>query len=222
MLEPNNPYLGRTAAVDNYIEAHDLDALTVERTKEIRRRIQQLALSYDALMRLNARLVQQSDFRMWFDPVTETLRSYAKGKVHSIKINRAHPDVPVKVVAESFMSAYRVDLSAAEQDVLLMEMEVALEGYYGNAWRIIGLVRQLPSRKNFDCPEIREVRNWLSEHPEKRQHAILSFGFGTQGPTIHPMRRLAEKRDLGLVTNTAKFADKLKLVFEPINQAPVV
>ena len=99
--------------------------------------------------------------------------------------------------------------SAIGQDV-----EMFTEAFYYFAFRFREVVRKVPGFKKFEAVGIRDVRNHLIEHPEKKSK-VLGGSFqhgGAEGPVLKPMRSEAQKGifvDRGLFVNAAEMHDEL-------------
>jgi hypothetical protein len=100
---------------------------------------------------------------------------------------------------------------------LQMELEILTESFYTIAWRIYQILKQIPGTKNFECKEVRGIRNLLMVHPEDHKEnpktfPMFSMSDGQEGPKIkgyvtegHPVE------DNGLFYNAKKFEGKLRL-----------
>jgi hypothetical protein len=91
-----------------------------------------------------------------------------------------------------------------------------VEAFYRCAFRFKEVAIRLPGLTNFNPPGIRNVRNWLIEHPERQP--ITSWGWATDsknGPRLRPGRTSREAwdpQDAGLWPNLAQFEEALTRV----------
>ena len=92
-------------------------------------------------------------------------------------------------------------------------MELFTESFYWVAHRGAVAIRQLPGLRSFEATGVRDVRNNVLEHPEKR-HGVpaLAFGWGSpsnSGPTI---ATATWNYDKGLYVNAIEFFEEVKRV----------
>jgi hypothetical protein len=188
-----------------------------EAANELKRRIRRLENDYNRLIHINSLLCEAKLPKIHFDETTGTMTVTNKGKTQSIKLNRADPNIPVKIKGSTAIGAYTASDSNKTQepeeiDELKMLMEQLLEHYYNNAFRITKLTQALTGKRKYHCPEITIVRNKLVEHPEAG--SLYSFGFGSNGPVVKPMHRGPNTwNDNGLIPNTAALVASLIGVF---------
>jgi len=98
---------------------------------------------------------------------------------------------------------------------LIEEIHTLTEAFYYFTLRTMHMFQELPggpglpATKGFDAPGVREVRNWLVEHPEfpgrgfqigAERGPVLGLQFDTD-----PM----EHQDAGLCVNAMEFREKL-------------
>lgn len=164
---------------------------------------------------MNNTLVDQRTPQIQFDPETGTV-TYRMGELEqSVRLNRANPEIPITMGTVTVAGAYRPETIVDHEqsaDVEELAFEGLLEDYYHNAHRILKLVKSLPGFKNFECREIRIVRNQLVEHPKKGE--VYSFGWGSSGPVVRPLHQQdREWVDRGLVPNTEALLGKLVEAF---------
>jgi hypothetical protein len=98
---------------------------------------------------------------------------------------------------------------------IIDEIHTLTEAFYYFAFRTMRMFEQLPgapdlpSMKGFDAPGVRNVRNWLVEHP-----AVPSRGF-QMGAEIGPVLGLhfdqdpVQHQDAGLYVNAMEFRERL-------------
>lgn len=99
------------------------------------------------------------------------------------------------------------------------EMQVLTEAFYNSAFRILDIVynndfKGLPNNIKNSCVGVRDVRNQLIVHPDKKNHSKVtmpSFGWGSGGgPVIKAARRVGQEDvfvDRGLYKNAEEFND---------------
>jgi hypothetical protein len=188
--------------------------LTVEQTEagaEIKRRLERVENETNRLIQINNKLLDDEAPKIHFDESSDTLTLTFKGTAQSIKLNRANPDVPVKLAGSTSIGAYvagKADRDSEATDELKAVTEQMLEGVYNNAFRITKLAQTLTGRRRFECRNITMVRNKLVEHPEPG--AIYSFGFSSTGPVVKPIHRgTREWTDAGLLPNVGALCKAL-------------
>ena len=104
--------------------------------------------------------------------------------------------------------AGQVESADAEEQALRIELEEKLESYYQRAHRILKLLGHIPALAKIRCVPVTRVRNNLIEHPT--DGALYSFGVGSTGPRVKPLRRGESLwNDEGLVRNTEDFVDAI-------------
>lgn len=200
-------------AISSFAERHasDFSSDQQQTLLEVRRRLRRLEVLATELIEINNRLWSLSGLEVDFDPETETINMSFGGETRSLKINRADPNVPVKVDGQTSSSAYHAGAAGVlneEEASLRLVLEEKLEGYYQSAHRVIKLLGTLPPFAKLRCLPITLVRNKLIEHPETG--ALYSFGFGSSGPRVKPMKRDSPSyNDEGLVPNTRAFVDAI-------------
>lgn len=102
-------------------------------------------------------------------------------------------------------------------DPEVKEMETVLYQdtilFYRHGHRLLRALRSLPGLGSIECLEVTIVRNQLMEHPEGKPEVTLpSFGWGTGGPRIKPMRAAPdskEHQDQGLFHNAMRLEESL-------------
>jgi hypothetical protein len=101
------------------------------------------------------------------------------------------------------------------QIALMFEIRVLVECFYYFAARARHIIRGMPELNSFEAAGVRDVRNHLIEHPERRGSQILSRSFafgGPNGPIVKPIRDTSETAhpDAGLYANAHEFAVNLE------------
>jgi len=93
------------------------------------------------------------------------------------------------------------------------EKELLTESFYYIAFRLRKIIRSLPALGNFECEEVRNVRNKLIEHTEESGVFFNSFASGgPNGPIIKASRMRGQEDifpDKGLYYNASKFINNL-------------
>jgi hypothetical protein len=120
------------------------------------------------------------------------------------------PESAERLLREAFS-----DEALAASDEAGREVIFFVEAFYRCAFRLKEVLSRFPALKNFDPPGVRNVRNWLIEHPEKKRKPITSWGWGTDfknGPRLRigrTSRESREPRDSGLWPNLSEFEEAL-------------
>jgi hypothetical protein len=104
------------------------------------------------------------------------------------------------------------------------EIRTYTEAFYYFAARIRSIVRNdlkpLPFLSNFECEGVRDVRNYLIEHSDKRESRVLtqSFSYGApEGPVVkvhRPPGQEGKFPDRGLYLNASEFAENFSKVLQ--------
>lgn len=115
------------------------------------------------------------------------------------KSKKASPKIPRKEVLR--------------HSVMEDEKELLTESFYYIAFRLRKIIRSLPALGNFECKEVRDVRNKLIEHAEESGVFFNSFASGgPNGPVIKASRMRGQEDifpDKGLYHNASKFINNL-------------
>ena len=200
-------------AVTEYVEKQrdNLSREHVEIMHEIRRRLEKLEAQAAELININNRLLKKQGINVDFDSTTDTITFSVGGMNLQHKLNRAEPDIPMKVTGLLSGSAYHAGTLHAtneEEHNLQIELEEKLESYYQSAHRVLKLFGRMSCLSKIRCVAISRVRNELIEHPD--DGALYTFGVGSSGPRVKPMHRGAPKfNDEGLVPNTLAFVEAI-------------
>jgi hypothetical protein len=200
-------------ALVRYLEHHgsQLTPDQIEAGVESKRRLRRLESDANRLVRINNALLDEESLKLTFDEGSDTITFSFKGTSQSIKLNRAHPDVPIKFGGATAVGAYVAgasDRDTPATDELKSLMEQMLEGVYNNAFRLTKLVAQITGRSKYHCENVTIVRNKLVEHPNPG--ALYSFGFSSNGPVVKPIYRgPRDWVDAGLVPNLQALSESL-------------
>jgi hypothetical protein len=200
-------------AVADYVNANGdtLSSEHVEILLEVGRRLERLQTQAAELIEINNRMWDKQGFKVEFDAQTDTVIFSSQGVVQRLKLNRADPNVPIKMHNATASSAYHAGNSEPtdeEEARLRVELEEKLESYYQSAHRVLKLFGRIPNFRKVKCIPVSRVRNELIEHPE--DGALYSFGTGSTGPRVKPMHRGTPKfNDEGLVPNTRAFVEAI-------------
>jgi hypothetical protein len=95
---------------------------------------------------------------------------------------------------------------------LMDEIERETEGFYHTAWRLLLVLRPLPSMRGLDPPGVRNVRNSLIVHPDRHDRIFAnSFGYESgKGPIIKPQPTGADRFfDAGLWPNASELHEHI-------------
>ena len=114
-----------------------------------------------------------------------------------------------------------------QMDILMFEIELFTESFYYLAHRTKVILTNekfpFPGLELFECVGVRDARNQLIEHPEKKKHSQVftqNFGLiGDQGPTLKPDRPEGQENifpDAGLEANTLEFKDNLEKLLDRV------
>jgi hypothetical protein len=115
------------------------------------------------------------------------------------------------------LQAYRDEDPADRDRDEWTEMQTYTEAFYWIAFRLQHVMEKLPGL-SFKAVGVRDVRNHLLEHPEKKDSGVIFGVIGLQadvGPVIKARRRLgtdAKWTDAGLKPNAEEYALKLERV----------
>lgn len=94
------------------------------------------------------------------------------------------------------------------------ELEAHGEAFYYFAWRLCGVLRRVNGFGGFEAAGVREVRNALIEHPEKRRGVLnCSFVFDcSEGLILKPWGGGSDRvHDRGLYANAKDLAEELSV-----------
>jgi hypothetical protein len=185
-------------------------------------RIDKIGVQYSKLMLLNTKYLSVDPVRMEFsfDEESGVMQFIPQGNIiFSIKLNRANPDVPIKLMGRSDASSFvsNEDLvSEGETDFNKLRNEISgeLESFYFNASKLWDLVEKVICKKTkSEFIGVKMVRNKLIEHTEDGD--IYSFGVSEEwGPSVKPSQLLSRKEkfhDKGLRVNAEELLEKIKL-----------
>lgn len=185
---------------------------------ELVSRLEGVRDTYVSLENLNEKFFQLDPFRleMDFDPITGVMTMRQNGTVlHSIKLNRADPAVPVQLAGKSDMSSFSPVAQEENAEFKKVKADIAseLEKIYYNASKAWDLVEQtLLQKKKSEFINVKMVRNKLIEHTEHGD--IFSFGASQEwGPSVKPSQKINRKEkfhDKGIRVNMKEFLDRLK------------
>lgn len=166
---------------------------------EVRKRLEQLDFLYKFIMEKHERYMDLS----WkeFDGDLDALKEKVREAGGSITIRKSDERI--------------------EMEPLIFEIELFTESFYYFAHRIKKILTNpsfpFPGLESFECAGVRDARNQLIEHPEKKKHSqVLTQSFqvgGEQGPTLKPVRPEGKEEvslDAGLEANTIEFKDNLE------------
>ena len=114
---------------------------------------------------------------------------------------------------EDLYSKQRARRSASRRKTATIDqLWLMTEAFYYFAFRFRQVLRSA-GFKNFDPVGVREVRNFLIEHPQKKAGIVLqTLQFGDKnGPVLKPFGGSEESvRDPGLYVNAREFQEKLE------------
>lgn len=202
-----------TLAVAEYAKRHgaDLSPDDAQILLEVRRRLERLEQQAAELVEINNRMCAKQGLKVDFDSASDTIVFSVDGVEQRLKLNRADPNVPIKMRELTSGSGYHAASSEPaddEEQKLRVKLEEKLESYYQSAHRVLKLFGRVSRLPEIRCVAISRVRNELIEHTD--DGALYSFGVGSTGPRVKPMHRGAPKfNDEGLVPNTRAFVDAI-------------
>lgn len=192
-----------------------LSAETQETLREVIRRLERLSAQTEKLIAINNSLLGTSGVSTEFDVSTDCLVIRAGDTEQRLQLRRTDPNVPITMRTLTAGGAYHAgatDDVPLEDAQLRLELESKLEAFYQSAHRVLKLLGTIPDLRKIKCMAITQVRNKLIEHPD--DGTIYSFGFGSTGPRVKPMRRGTPAwNDEGLVPNTRDFVDAIAAGF---------
>jgi hypothetical protein len=202
-------------------------ALHTNTFKEVTTRLNSVESQYSKLMELNKEYLAIDPMKteVDFDEQTGVMTFIQQGKaISSIKLNRANPNVPVKLMSKSDVSSFIPDddqkETSAEMTILKKEIARELENFYFNASKLWDLIEQTICKKpKSDFIAVKMVRNKLIEHTEEGD--IYSFGASEEwGPSVKPSQLTSRKEkwhDKGLRVNTEELIDKIEARLNSLN-----
>jgi hypothetical protein len=108
---------------------------------------------------------------------------------------------------------------------LIEETELFAEAFYYFAWRLRQVLRSLPGFKDFESIGVRNCRNHLVEHPEKKRGRLYnSFASNSLvGPVLKPSRPVNDTEtyeDPGLFINAAELQGNILGILQAARKAP--
>lgn len=184
---------------------------------ELISRLEVLSKDYESLEVLNKRYLELDPLRMDISLDSETgILTFKQGGivVHSLKINRADPNVPVQLAGKSDVSSFTPASKEENEEFKSIKANLAseLESFYYNASKTWDLIEKtLLVKKNSEFIGVKMVRNKLIEHTEHGD--IFSFGASEEwGPSVKPTQLTNRKEkfhDKGLRTNTKELLEKI-------------
>jgi hypothetical protein len=192
----------------NRLKEKGLDAVEPAFQTEASQRLQQMGFIIDRIRKLSQR-TQHSD-----------LMAQAR---HEHLMQRVAPHLRDLQAHDGMLERLQQTMPMLVNE---LEIKVLTEAFYYCASRARDVVQMLPGLKKFEAKGVRDVRNWLLEHPEKDASRVIEDGFSfslENGPVIKGVRR-ADKVDVfpdrGLYVNANEFATQLeqrlqRLIAEP-------
>lgn len=186
---------------------------------ELISRMEKIKTQYTNLMKLNTKYIEKDPMKMdiQFDEETGVMTVAHMGELmSSIKLNRANPEVPVKLASKSDMSSFVPSNENQEIDAIRNQIAEELESFYFNASKLWDLIEKtILSKSKSDFIGVKMVRNKLIEHTEDGD--IYSFGASDEwGPTVKPSQLTSRKEkwhDKGLRVNTEELLNKIESRF---------
>jgi hypothetical protein len=190
---------------------------------DIKSRVQRLSAQVERLMTINNKMISAEGATLHFDSDTGRITFGWSGASVSFTINRADPNVPVKILGQTLSGGYDASKDDPRGDANLEELrrrlEDEIEAFYAQAHRVQKRVQFFFKLKKCACKEIAIVRNHLLEHPINS--VTNTFGYGTNGPILSLMMRgQSEFHDKGLLYNAKAFESFLVGVFEKARPTP--
>jgi hypothetical protein len=195
------------------------DSIHPNSFRELIMRLTSVKSQYIKLMELNAIYLRDDSMKMEmiFNEESGEMFFAHQGKViSSLKLNRADPNVPVKLMSKSDMSSFIPEEESNDilGDINKIQKEIAkeLENFYFNASKLWDLVEKTIFKKSkSEFIGVKMVRNKLIEHTEDGD--IYSFGVSEEwGPSVKPsqLKNRKEKwHDKGLKVNTEELILKI-------------
>ncbi len=203
---------------EKYCQKHSAQFTNQENdyAKEVKNKIVELKEIEETISELNEKLIAV-EFDLHPDPATDTVSFFG----FSIRMKRQDPNIPIQV--DNITTAYFKDSRLGVSD-MVQKMQRKLERdtaiFYYTAARVRTIVQSLlPGLSSFECEGVRNVRNHLLEHPERKDSGISPDTFSyskNQGPVVKGMRINGETHwmDKGLVHNSNEFVRNLTQVLE--------
>lgn len=186
---------------------------------ELISRMEKIRAQYTNLMKLNAECIEMDPMKMdiQFDEESGVMSIMHMGKpMHSLKLNRANPEVPVKLASKSDISSFVPSNDNQEINAIRNQIAEELESFYFNASKLWDLIEKTILCKSKSAfIGVKMVRNKLIEHTEDGD--IYSFGVSDEwGPTVKPSQLTNRKEkwhDKGLRVNTDELLNKIESRF---------
>jgi len=184
---------------------------------ELISRLEVLSRDFESLEGLNKKYLEIDPLRMEVSLDSDTgILTLKQGGivVHSLKLNRANPDVPVQLAGKSDVSSFTPSTKEENDEFRSIKTNLAaeLESFYYNASKTWDLIEKtLLGKKNSEFIGVKMVRNKLIEHTEHGD--IFSFGASEEwGPSVKPTQLTNRKEkfhDKGLRVNTKELLEKI-------------
>lgn len=114
------------------------------------------------------------------------------------------------------MQAPAIGEALRRQSTLNKPLETLTESFYWLAARTRSVIRRLPRLERFEAAGVRNVRNHLLEHPERKDSGVVITSFasgGPVGPVLKGVRYGHQTEvwpDRGLFVNASEFATNLR------------
>jgi hypothetical protein len=128
-----------------------------------------------------------------------------------IEVQRRELEHSAAMMAEEHRAAFRAS----------DEIELLAECFYYVAFRAQRLIASLPELGGFEAIGVRDVRNHLIEHPERKDSGVVNRGFqfgADRGPVLRAVRLDTDPKDWqdpGLYANAMEFRNKLVSLLLP-------
>ena len=203
--------------LDEYKNTGSLSVEASHAVGEVVKRIRQEAGRYEQAMTLNERLYQDDKTRLSMSGAMSTpnvLKMLQEASKTDEALatwlqERGGQIAKVQSVGVSAFDMNQLESDDPIRNAELEQLQAQTEAIYDSLWKAKERLKAVNVFKNFNPKGVRDVRNQLILHIDKpdSQAYIYSFGLGTSGPILRPIRPQSARAisDPGLEVNIREF-----------------
>lgn len=206
--------------LSNYLSDTSLNNTEKQNLDEAISRLQNLPEQYKRIVGLNQTLLESDEgLNKIRDFATEEniSRMLHENADKDPKLAQWLASVGGRIVKRSSSEVSARDLSKInpedKQDRQIKDLHSLTENVYENLWSVKGRLNTLQKFKNFNPPKVRNVRNHLIVHTDRKDSGatIFSFGVATNGPVLRPIKPSGAKatHDNGFEGNIKEFLEQI-------------